>query len=141
MPFVLFSLARSLACFSLDSHRIPDKVKAACDVTVNDMLTIARMNVRITGVERVFVGDSRSSPLFISPSTFEYLVFPQLKKMVGELARRGIVSILHFDTDWSAFLPFLLQLPRRSCVLELDGCTDMVKAKGIPGIICATACL
>ncbi len=41
--------------------------------------------------------------------------------------------MLHFDHDWTRDLPRLRELPARKCILNLDGWTDIRKAKEILG--------
>jgi len=38
---------------------------------------------------------------------------------------------MHFDQDWTLNLPYLTELPRKMCVVELDSTTDIFKAKEI----------
>lgn len=64
---------------------------------------------------------------------FEHFVLPSLKQMVDSFLKAGIVSILHCDGNWVPMLPYLRELPRTSCVVELDGMTDIFKAKEILG--------
>jgi len=43
----------------------------------------------------------------------------------------------HFDTDWGLNLPYLKQLPKGKCVCDLDGTTDIFKAKeALDGHMC-----
>jgi uroporphyrinogen-III decarboxylase len=58
---------------------------------------------------------------------------PYIKKMVEAFAREGIVTMLHFDQDWTLNLPYLLDLPKKMCLCELDSKTDIFKAKDILG--------
>jgi len=54
---------------------------------------------------------------------------PSLKQMVESFLKAGIISVLHCDGNWTPMLPYLRELPRASCVIELDGVTDIFKAK------------
>jgi len=58
-------------------------------------------------------------------------VWPYIKKMVLAWAAEGYVTTLHFDTDWTLNLPYLLELPPKTCICELDSTTDIFKAKEI----------
>jgi uroporphyrinogen-III decarboxylase len=44
---------------------------------------------------------------------------------------------LHYDSDWTKNLEYLLELPAKKFILELDGDTDIFKAKEILGGHCA----
>jgi uroporphyrinogen-III decarboxylase len=54
-----------------------------------------------------------------------------MKKMIEAFTAEGILTVMHFDQDWTLNLPYLLDLPRKMCVCELDGITDIFKAKEI----------
>lgn len=133
MPFDWFWMARSVNKFPIDMHRQKEKVLMAEDIFIEALIFISKMMVKRTGVKRVFIGAARSSSSFISPKQFETFVFPYLKKAVEEFASEDIVSLLHFDGDWTPFLHYFKELPEKSCILELDGVTDIFKAKEILG--------
>ncbi len=73
------------------------------------------------------VGFSRSC--FLRPDYFETFVWPYLKKAVGAFVAHDITPNLHCDGDWTRHLGYLTQLPAGKAVLDLDGSTDIVKAK------------
>ena len=56
-----------------------------------------------------------------------------MKKMIEAFAAEGLVTVMHFDQDWTINLPYLLDLPPKMCVCELDSKTDIFKAKEILG--------
>lgn len=129
LAFEVLSLMRSLNCFFLDLHRIPDKVERAIDVITTAFIVAAKNNVKLTGVRRAFVGGTRGSCAFVTPKQFERFVWPFLRRTVEELHKDNIVSILHFDSDWTLNLPYLRELPRGSFVLNLDSSTNIWEAK------------
>jgi len=49
------------------------------------------------------------------------------------MADADIDVIFHCDTDWTRFLPYFKEFSRGRCVLQLDGATDIFKAKEILG--------
>jgi uroporphyrinogen-III decarboxylase len=51
--------------------------------------------------------------------------------MAQAFADAGLISILHFDTDWTLNMPYLKDLPRGKCICELDSKTDIFKAREI----------
>jgi uroporphyrinogen-III decarboxylase len=53
--------------------------------------------------------------------------------MVTAFNAEGIMPLLHHDSNWEVMLPYFKELPARSAILELDGHTDMFKAKEILG--------
>ena len=45
----------------------------------------------------------------------------------------GITPILYCDASWTPLLPFFREMPRGSCILELDEDTDIFAAKEVLG--------
>lgn len=131
--FDLFSLARSLMPFCQDLFGCPDIIEQACKTATPGIVEMAKIPLRLTRGKRVCIYPMRSSASFISPKMFERFVLPNLKQMVEIFVKNGIVSILHCDGNWTPMLPYLLEMPRASCVVELDGMTDIYKAKEILG--------
>ncbi len=132
-PFDLFSLLRSLEPFCFDLSDCGDRVEEACAAALPDIIRMASIPLRVTGGKRVCIYPMRSSASFISPEAFRRFSFPFLKTLVETFFRAGIVSILHCDGNWSPMLPFFRELPRASCIVELDGCTDIIRAKELLG--------
>ncbi len=129
MPFDMFSLGRSMQEFAMDLFDRPEKVKAACKRMHEDMAPVAVRMAKLVGVPRIFIGLARSSPAMISPKHIEEFVWPSLNYYVNFAKDHGITVMLHCDTNWQGAFPMLKKLPPQSCILELDGDTDMFKAK------------
>ncbi len=135
-PDVL-SMSRSMECYFKDIFRVPDKVYQAMEVTTDGMIEILASQADQIGIRRAFIGDSRSSAQWLSLKRFEKLLLPIMKRLVNGLAEKDIVPILHCDSDWTKNLEYFLELPAKKFVLELDGGTDIFKAKEILGRHCA----
>ena len=131
--FDLFSLARSLVPFCHDLFDCPETIEQAINAATPEIVGMARIPLRVTGGKRVCIYPMRSSASFISPKMFERFVLPSLKQMVDCFLKAGIISVLHCDGNWTPMLPYLRELPHASCVIELDGVTDIFKAKEILG--------
>jgi uroporphyrinogen-III decarboxylase len=119
--------------FFLDLCRIPDKVKAALDAMQPGLIQIGVDGARRSGIPAVWVGGWRAASAMLSPSMWNEFVFPYYVDMVTRLAENDIVSVLHFDHDWTRDLSRLRELPARRCILNLDGWTDVRRAKEILG--------
>jgi len=124
---------RSFNDFILDLFRHGDDVKAASRALMKPLISQGVITVAATGVKRVFMGGTRTSASSISPKQFEEFALPEWQEMSEFFVRKGITPILHFDSDWTAFFPYLKSLPRGKCVLNLDGASDIFKAKEILG--------
>ena len=128
-----FSLGRTLTGFTRDLHRIPDKVEAAMQACCDDLIANAVEVCKRNGNHIVFVVLERGSGFYYRPEIFERFEFPFLQRYVDAFLSEGLMPWLHFDTDYGANLHHLKKLPRGSCVCDLDGTTDIFKAKEILG--------
>ncbi|MGQ9758593.1 MAG: uroporphyrinogen decarboxylase family protein [Actinomycetota bacterium] len=120
---------RSFNEFSLDLFRRPEEVKQASRALMPFMKKQGSLMIRMSGIRRVFMGGTRTSASFLSPRQFEEFALPEWKEMCEFWTARGVTPILHFDSDWTAFFPYLKELPRGKCVLNLDGTSDVFAAK------------
>ncbi len=138
-PLDFFSLGRSLKEFSFDLYRRPDKVLAAMDAITPGLIETAiggQKGMRQAtkwGYMVNFIGATRGSATFISPKMFEKFNWPFIKRIALALLDAGITPLFHFDSDWTPVLEFFKDLPKGTCVLELDSVTDIFKAKKVLG--------
>jgi Uroporphyrinogen decarboxylase (URO-D) len=130
-PFDVFSLSRSLRPFYRDLFDMPEKVKKAVDIGTEAMIKLGVTNAKRAKGDRVAIFAMRSSASFISPTIFNEISFPSIKRMVEGYHSAGIVSVLHCDGNWDLMLPRFLELPRASAVVELDGATNIRKAREV----------
>jgi hypothetical protein len=130
-PFEYFSFHRSLAKFSMDVRRMPEKVNAAIEACIPALIANAKEIVKATGCRRAAFANTRGSSTFINSKTFEQLVLPSWLELTNALVDDDIDVIFHCDTNWIRFLPYFKEFPRARCVLQLDGATDIFKAKEI----------
>lgn len=130
-PTMILSLSRTLNQFTIDLYRQPDMIQAVMDAMVDDLIQNVLDDTAATGLKYVFFPLERGSGFFYPLRIFERFGFPYIKKMVDVFAGAGLISILHFDTDWTLNLPYLKDLPRGKCICELDSRTDIFKAKEI----------
>lgn len=128
---MILSVCRTLTQFTLDLYRRPDKVEAAMDAMVPDLIQNVIDDIKATGNPWVFLPLERGSGFYYPMRIFERFVFPYLRKMVDAFVAEGFTTILHFDTDWTLNLPYLKELPKGKCICELDSKTDIFKAKEI----------
>ncbi len=128
-PFEAFSKGRSLAEFGSDLYQEAERLEAAMAVAVAEMAASAVAAARESGVPGVFLAGSRGSGTFLSPKRFERFYLPYLQQMVSALIQADLVPILHFDQDWTRNLEYFKAFPKGSCILQLDGFTDVRRAK------------
>ncbi len=132
-PFDVFSLSRSLTPFYRDLFSIPQKVKRAVETGTDAMIKLGVTNAKRAKGDRVAIFAMRSSASFLSPKLFDEISFPSMKRMVEGYHAAGLTSVLHCDGNWDLMIPRFKELPRASCVVELDGSTDIRKAREVLG--------
>jgi len=136
-PFDALSMARSLNEFIYDLYRHPDKVIAAMDAMLPDLIQSVIggqkgiQQATRWGYRTAFLGSTRQSATFISPKMFEKFGLPYLHRIVEAYLEAGITPLFHFDSDWTPLLEYFKEFPRGTCILELDGTTDIFKAKEV----------
>ncbi len=130
-PLMALSTSRSMTTFALDIHRMPDKVQAVMDALVNDFIQNTIDVTKLTGVPGVQLVLERGGGFYFPLRVFERFELPYIKKMVEAFAKENIITMLHFDQDWTLNLPYLIDLPKKMCICELDSKTDIFKAKEI----------
>ena len=126
--FDVFSLSRSLRPFYRDLFDNAEKVKKAVEVGTDAMIKLGVANAKRARGDRVAIFAMRSSASFISPKIFDDISFPSIKRMVEGYHAAGLTSVLHCDGNWDLMIPRFLELPKASCVVELDGATNIRKA-------------
>jgi hypothetical protein len=133
-PMELISIGfRSFTDFVLDLYRHPDDIKAASKALMKPMKFLGWLTPQLTRVRRVFLGGTRTSASAISPKQFEEFAWPEWEEMANFLIKHKITPILHLDSDWTAFFPYFRELPAGKCILNLDGTSDIFKAKEVLG--------
>lgn len=133
IPYENFCGGRSMVAFLKDLYKIPDKVQAAMDAAMPDILESTRQAARGFKPVGMWVGGWRAASEFLSPKLWERFVWPYYKQLVQAVLDEGVIPVLHFDSNWTRDLEYLLELPKAKCVLSLDGATDIYKAKEVLG--------
>ena len=126
-----FSLSRTLTEFTKDLYQVPDKVEAAMKACCDDIISNAIQVCKNNGNPVAFVVLERGSGYYYPLELFERFEWPYLQRYVDALVSEGLTPWLHFDTDWGINLPYLTKLPKGKCICDLDGTTDIFKAKEI----------
>ncbi len=126
-----FSLCRTLMEFTRDLYEVPDKVEAAMKASCDDIIANAIQVCKNNGKPLAFIVLERSSGFYYRLPIFERFEWPFLQRYVDAFVSEGITPWLHFDTDYGINLPYLKKLPKGKCICDLDGTTDIFKAKEI----------
>lgn len=127
--FDTFSMSRGMEEFFYDVYDEPELVKAACNAATPAIIDTALQFAQPGSKISVFA--MRSSSTFVSPDMFEEFCWPNLKQMIEAFHAKGVIAVIHADANWLPMLPYFKEVPKGSCIIELDGATDIVKAKEI----------
>jgi len=131
-PFEHLAGGRTVKEFTLDLYRMPDKIQAVLDVIMAEKREQTRQMIRAIGQPTGYwVGSWRTAPEFLSPKLWDRFVWPYMKELVEIVAEEGCTPVLHYDANWDREIERLKDLPARRCILELDGKTDIFRAKKI----------
>lgn len=137
-PIESIAGARGLINFFMDMMEEPELVKKAFDVSFdylyrNYVDALDGMAASGTKPSSCWIGGWRGAPEMISHDAWMEYVWPYMFKFIDATLERNILPILHFDSCWDSEIESLLKLPPQSCLLMLDGSTDMRKARNILG--------
>ena len=122
-----------MAKFYADLYRIPDKVQAAMDVVLPDIITQSLNGARLGGTIGIWVGGWRSASALVAPKLWNRFVWPYFVKIVNAVVEAGLTPVLHLDQDWTRDLARLRELPAKKCILNPDGMTNMKTFKELLG--------
>lgn len=136
-PLMMLSCSRSMTPFTMDLHRMPDKVAETMDAMIDDIVALTVESIKAndidpaTGISAPTIILERGGNGYFPLKIFERFELPYLKKMVEALVAEDITPIMHFDQDWTLNMPYLKELPAGKCIMQLDSVTDIFKAKEI----------
>jgi len=130
-PFFTLSLMRSMVPFTRDLYFNPEPVERALKCMTAELIQKQLAIVKASGISRCLLTEERASAFFYPTSVFERFWWPYTQEIVDAFWSEGIVTIFHLDQCWDKNLPYFKNLPKGSAVLELDGLTDIFRAKEI----------
>ncbi len=130
-PFFQLSLVRSMVKFTEDLYYHPEKVESALRAAVPLFIERAVGFCKATGVMIANCTEERAGGFFYPPKVFERFWWPYTLEIVDALWSEGIVTWFHLDTCWDKNLHYFRQLPRGSAIIDLDGTTDIFRAKEV----------
>lgn len=130
-PMECFCGGRQMANFLMDMMEEPELVKAAMDTAQKSLCRLFEMQLKINKPVAAWVGGWRAAPQMISHDSFMEFAWPYIKELIQIALKHNVVPVLHFDSCWDREMETLKELPPRSCILMLDGTTDMRKAREV----------
>lgn len=128
-PFFRLSLGRSMVRFTEDLYYRPQMVEKALKTMTREFIDTTINGCEMFGNDITLVVEERASCFFYPPRIFERFWWPYTEEIVNALWSKGIVTWFHLDTNWDKNIPYFKRLPRGSCVLALDGTSDIFAAR------------
>jgi uroporphyrinogen-III decarboxylase len=133
--FEAFSFCRSLKEFVFDLYRRPEKVIAATEAIAEEMIEsgLSVANAMRQAMQRgpKWISTAANHAVNIRPRLFDKFCWPYFKRAITAAVEAGWPVNLHNDGNWTPYLEHFLELPKGRIVVELDGSTDIFKAKQI----------
>ena len=130
-PFFTLSLNRSMLRFTQDLYYRPEIVEAALDTMTDEYIKQVIAQCKRNGGKAVFMAEERAEGSIYPLKIFEKFWWPFTKRIVESLNDEGIITWLHLDHCWDLNIPYFKELPRASCIIDLDGLTDIFRAQEI----------
>ncbi len=125
---------RSLPNFFMDLVDEPELVRDVLDAARPFVEESFRQQLSAPGdVFGCWVGGWRGAPAMLGHDMWLEFFWPDYKRLVNMAIEYGKVPILHLDSCWDRELEAFLELPARSCIMALDGDTDIRKARAVLG--------
>lgn len=130
-PFERLCGGRSLMNFFIDLIEEPEYMKKIFD---RSMECITQSHEKMLSSSEMFgcwIGGWRGAPEMISHDMWQEFVWPYMKELALITLRHGVVPIFHLDSNWDREFETFLELPPRSCIIALDGRSDMRRARAV----------
>ncbi len=131
LPIFQFGYSRGWRGFIKDILKQPEIVKQACDATFMDTVMMGENQSRFVGCKYVFVPVGHASPTYMSREMYDKYFFPYFKEACKQLVKDGFTPRIHLNLNWTSYLEHLLELPKKSCIAEIESVTDLKKAKKV----------
>ncbi|MDZ7837324.1 MAG: uroporphyrinogen decarboxylase family protein [Actinomycetota bacterium] len=118
-PFdILADKLRGFRQVSIDVHRQPDKVEAACEALMPHLLQNAKVTADPTKQVPVTVWLHRA-PCFLK-NMYERFFWPTMKELIIKLWEDGLQTLVYAEGNWDKWLKYTEELPEKSIVYHVD---------------------
>jgi len=132
-PYEQFCGGRTMPKLMRDLFKMPDKVQAAMDAAMPDVIDSIRVATRGVKPIGAWVGGWRSASEFLSPKIWQRFVWPYMKRIAEVYLEEGVVPIFHLDSNWERDLEFFRELPKGRCIISSDHSTNIYRIKEVLG--------
>lgn len=132
-PFFMLSLGRSFTPFTEDLFFRKEKTKKVIKIINDYLIERALKAYEITGSKIMEYTDERASAYMYPLTVFEEFWMPFALEYIDALWSKGIVSVIHCDTNWIKNLPYFKKFPKGSICIQFDSTTPIFEAKELLG--------
>lgn len=117
---------RTIPGVLLDLRKIPDKVKEACDVLMEETMPSRILTFKSTGFMLIPLHLNE----YLSPKFYYEFYWPYLKRIITNLYNQGVKCQVAFEGRHDAYLESILELPKGWGIALFEK-TDVRKAKKV----------
>ncbi len=137
-PFdILADGYRGLQGIMIDMFERPDKVIAACEALIPDLVNCAVAVADPLKRYPIFMPLHRGNHPFLSPKQFNTFYWPPLYKAITLLIEAGYTVRAYLEGDWTPNWHHWNEFPKGKILCDIDNKADIVKAKqDIGGTVC-----
>ena len=129
-PFdVLADKLRGLQGIMIDIYERPEKVLAACEALIPDLVNVALASADPQKRLPIFLPLHRGCHPFLSPRQFDMFYWPSLKKMLMKLIEAGYAVRAYLEGDWTPNWHHYNEFPRGKLICDIDNKADIFRAK------------
>ncbi|HCX65038.1 MAG TPA: methyltransferase, partial [Eubacteriaceae bacterium] len=136
-PFEMLCGARSMSQFFMDCYKMPDKIEAAINAMLPDIIESMVQTVKQAQGMGTWVGGWRGASAMVSPKIWDKLVWPSMYQMGMACIENDITPTFHLDQNWDRDIERFLELPAKKCIINTDGMTDLRNLRKKLGTHCA----
>jgi len=129
---------RGLQGIMIDIFERPDKIIAACEALIPDLVNCAVATADPLKRYPIFMPLHRGNHPFLSPKQFDRFYWPPLKKAITLLIDAGYTVRAYLEGDWTPNWHHWNEMPKGKILCDVDNKADVAKAKKEIG---STVCL
>ena len=122
---------RGMKGIMMDMRRRPDKVLAACEALVPEMINFALNTADPFKRWPIFVPTHK--PMFMSPKEYDTFYWPSFKKVILALIDAGYKVRSYLEGNQDAHVHHYQEIPKGSLVCDVDNQSDVFKVKELLG--------
>ena len=121
---------RGMTGTMFDIFRQPDKLVELCEFVLKETLARTSLVPDEHGDIMIFMTNTRGSDDFLSKKQFDTFYWPNFKKLVVSLCKRGATPSIFFEGNFDSRIEYLLEFPKGKFTARFDT-SDIFRAKQI----------